>query len=72
MKNTGKPLSAKINNTGGYDLITERDGGNDVQILTGNFYASHQYWVRLANLANEVIDEMERNNQSDRHPTING
>jgi hypothetical protein len=42
-----KQLLAEYNRAGGYDLLTERDSGNHVLILTGKHKNSLEYWERL-------------------------
>lgn len=54
-----KPLKAIQNNVGGYDLLTERDSGNEIRILTGRPEYSLDYWQRLADLAERVIQQFE-------------
>lgn len=52
-----KTLYAVNNLVGGYDLMTERDGGNLVRILTGN--KSLEYWEQMKNLCENVIDNIK-------------
>lgn len=59
-----KKLQAIKNNAGGYDLLTERDSGNEIRILTGRYANSLSYWQRLAKLANKVVDELESVDES--------
>ena len=47
------------NNAGGFDLMTERDSGNKVLILTGSYTYSLEYWQHLKALADDVIYTME-------------
>jgi hypothetical protein len=47
------------NNTGGLDLIVERDAGNEIRILTGN--QSLKFWHQLRNLSEDAIDTIEQN-----------
>lgn len=42
------------NEAGGIDLVTERDSGNEVRILTGAGSYSLDFWTRLLNLAKEA------------------
>ena len=51
-----KKLSAVKNNVGGYDLMTERDSGNEVRILTGN--KSREYWERMRATADAVLENL--------------
>ena len=54
------------NNAGGIDLITERDSGNQVRILTGKLPYSWQYWERLRKLADIALLQLELwHNKSD-------
>ena len=43
----------------GYDLMVERDSGNEVRILTGREDLSKEFWEHLRDLANNVLEEME-------------
>lgn len=45
----------------GYDLMVERDSGNEVRVLTGREDLSKEFWERLRDLANNVLEEMEYN-----------
>jgi hypothetical protein len=54
-----KKITSERNNVGGIDLITERDSGNEIRILTGNKKNSLKYWKTLAMLAETVINELE-------------
>jgi hypothetical protein len=47
------------NNAGGIDLITERDSGNPVRILTGSPQYSLAYWESLRDMADTAISELE-------------
>lgn len=51
-----KPIAA-INTEFGFDLVTERDNGNQVRILTGS--KSLEFWERLKNVCDAVIDTIE-------------
>lgn len=50
---------AVLNQTNGYDLMVEKDSGNEVKILTGSEEHSKEFWNQLKNLAEEVLLEME-------------
>lgn len=50
---------AVANLDNGYDLVVERDSGNEVRILTGREDHSKKFWEQLRNLANNVLDQME-------------
>ncbi len=54
-----KPVDFEENPAGGFDLMTERDGGNPVRILTGAVPFSLDFWRELRNAANVVIPVME-------------
>lgn len=47
------------NSAGGIDLLTERDAGNTVRILTGKREYSIKYWKRLRDSAIRALREME-------------
>jgi hypothetical protein len=64
-----KQLLAEYNRAGGYDLLTERDSGNHVLILTGKHKNSLEYWERLRQLSVDVICQLkviDENHRSDR------
>lgn len=50
-----KLIETVFNNSGGVDLITERDSGNIVRILTGKLEYSLDFWERLLELANDTV-----------------
>lgn len=54
-----KQNKAINNNVGGFDLLTERDSGNRVRILTGSRKYSLEYWEELKNICDAVIDTIE-------------
>lgn len=55
-----KKMSYAISNkVGGFDLMTERDSGNEIRILTGRKEYSLKYWENLKNIAESVIDAIE-------------
>lgn len=47
------------NFAGGFDLIVERDSGNEVRILTGKKESSRAFWRRMAELAEVALLEMK-------------
>jgi len=49
------------NSAGGYDLIVERDAGNEIRILTGNF--SLAFWKNMKMVAEDAIEEIEYNKE---------
>jgi len=58
-----KPIELINNGVGGVDLITERDAGNKIRILTGKPQFSKDFWrrIRVASLqALKMISEMEK------------
>lgn len=56
---TKKTPYATHNWANGYDLMVERDSGNEVCILTGGEKHSKEFWENIRDLANNVLDEME-------------
>jgi hypothetical protein len=67
-----KVLMGKLNSAGGYDLLTERDSGNEILILTGKTTNSLDYWKRLQILCTHVIYEMEHSHPQYSKKIING
>lgn len=53
-----KPIETVENFAGGIDLLTERDSGNLVRILTGRKDLSLQFWESLAEVAEEVVEKL--------------
>ena len=53
-----KKIDIANNTNGGVDLITERDSGNDVKILTGNHIRSLDFWNRMKAISEEAIDRI--------------
>ena len=56
MKNT----KAVLNQAGGYDLITERDGGNPIRILTGKKESSKKYFTNLKRICEQALSELSQ------------
>jgi|9_EtaG_2_1085328.scaffolds.fasta_scaffold19710_5 hypothetical protein len=54
-----KPVESKPNSAGGIDLLTERDAGNPVLILTGNPERSLQFWEDLFREAQNNIHRLK-------------
>ena len=54
-----KIIELSRNSTGGIDLITERDAGNPIRILTGKRERSIDFWKRLKEFSEEALDEMD-------------
>lgn len=50
---------------GGLDLRVERDGGNEVQILTGNKKRSLIFWKDLYKLSEQAIEMLEDSHYGD-------
>lgn len=55
-----KKIELIENNAGGIDLLTERDSGNEVRILTGKTSNSLAFWERLRTACDQAIDEIWR------------
>ena len=53
-----KKSEIKKNFAGGYDLLTERDGGNEVLILTGSKEHSKKFWRSINKLAKNVLADL--------------
>jgi hypothetical protein len=53
-----------LNQANGYDLMVERDSGNEVRILTGREEYSKKFWEQLRDLANNVLEEIEYSTDS--------
>jgi|TARA_Y100000015_G_scaffold38058_1_gene40618 hypothetical protein len=54
-----KPVESKPNSAGGIDLLTERDAGNSILILTGNPERSLQFWEDLLREAQNNIHRLK-------------
>lgn len=54
-----KTCYAMSNGVGGFDLMTERDAGNEIRILTGSEKFSLKFWENLKNVAEAAIDTIE-------------
>jgi len=54
-----KPVESKSNSAGGIDLLTERDAGNPVLILTGPPERSLQFWEDLFREAQNNIHRLK-------------
>lgn len=54
-----KKIELHKNNAGGIDLITERDSGNLVRILTGKPEHSIQYWKAMKATAEQALQLLE-------------
>lgn len=51
----------KRNSAGGVDLLTERDAGNQVLILTGKPESSLRFWRKLQRQCQVAIDAIKEN-----------
>ena len=58
-----KQTKAILNPAKGYDLLTERDAGNPVRILTGKPLYSVGFWIRLKELSEAVLEELKQNDE---------
>ena len=54
-----KPVESKPNSAGGIDLLTERDAGNPVLIMTGNPQRSLEFWENLSREAQNNIHRLK-------------
>ena len=61
-----KKIETQENFTGGIDLLTERDLGNDVLILTGKPERSLEFWKKLSDTATSVIFYLEEKIESEK------
>jgi len=51
---------ALIHNTvGGIDLLTERDAGNEIRILTGRRGNSLEFWKKLREISEEAVEQLK-------------
>ena len=57
-----KQIELIPNGIGGIDLLTERDGGNLVRILTGN--QSIAFWKNMSKVSNEALKMLEENQKA--------
>jgi len=55
-----KPIELQRNRVGGVDLITERDAGNSILILTGKPERSRDFWKRMIEFAKNAIEEIDK------------
>lgn len=55
-----KPTTIE-NSAGGIDLLVERDGGNEIRILTGKTENSLQFWEHLSELCEGAIHSLKTN-----------
>lgn len=53
-----KKLELIENNAGGIDLLTERDAGNEVRILTGKPEKSIEFWKNLWKVSQQALAEL--------------
>lgn len=50
---------------GGFDLRVERDGGNEIQILTGGKEYSMKFWKHMNKLSIQAIQMLENSHYGD-------
>ena len=55
-----KSIQLIRNGAGGIDLLTERDAGNDVRILTGKPQYSKQFWTKLKRACTTALKELAK------------
>jgi hypothetical protein len=53
-----KPIQLKRNSAKGIDLLTERDAGNEILILTGKPERSLAFWKKLRILCDTALSEL--------------
>lgn len=53
-----KTIEIIKNAVGGVDLLTERDAGNTIRILTGKPSYSISFWQRLKVVCDVALDEL--------------
>jgi len=63
-----KPISLQRNGAGGVDLVTERDAGNPVLILTGKAERSWDFWDRMEEMAKKAKYEIEKDMETEDMP----
>lgn len=54
-----KTIKLINNNAGGIDLITERDAGNEIRILTGRTDMSLEFWEKLHEKCEAAIEVLQ-------------
>lgn len=54
-----KTVAIIHNSVGGIDLLTERDAGNEVRILTGRRGNSLEFWKRLQEVSKEAVEQLK-------------
>lgn len=59
-----KVIELEQNFAGGVDLITERDSGNVIRILTGRPDLSLEFWQRLKDTCDRAIDFLESRDEN--------
>lgn len=53
-----KKIELVENNAGGIDLLTERDAGNEIRILTGKPERSIEFWKAIMKVAAQALEEL--------------
>ena len=59
-----KKIGVIHNTAGGIDLITERDSGNEVRILTGRSQNSLEFWRKIREVSEAAIQELQRKGET--------
>ena len=54
-----KKIELQTNSAGGIDLLTERDAGNEILILTGKPKYSKEFWQNLRYACDLAIEQLE-------------
>lgn len=54
-----KTIELQHNAAGGIDLLVSRDAGNDVLVLTGKPTNSREFWMRLRDVCEDALDQLE-------------
>jgi len=54
-----KTVALVDNTVGGIDLLTERDAGNEIMILTGRREKSLEFWKNLREVSEEAIKQLK-------------
>ncbi len=60
-----KPSQIIENYAGGIDLLTERDAGNEIRILTGKPSNSKKFWENMKKLSEKALDILNEKEETD-------
>jgi len=60
-----KEITIIRNAVGGIDLLTEKDAGNEVLIVTGAREHSQEFWATMARMARQALYEMHKDEETD-------